>query len=379
MRALNGGDNATSDSIAAVLIPRALGANSQMSGVPETMRAIQLTGHGGPDRLKLIHDMPTPTPSAGEVLIKTGAAGVNNTDINTRIGWYSKGDGNPEDASWGGQALQFPRVQGADICGTVVGVGEGVATTLIGKRVLVEPCLRESGGLALASPWYIGSECDGGFADYVTVAAKHAYPVESQLSDAELASFPCSYSTAENMLSRAAVSGVDTVLITGASGGVGSAAIQLAKARGARVIAVAGSAKRQSVLDVGADQVLSRDTNLEVELGENAVDVVIDLVGGDSWPDLLNVLRPFGRYAVSGAIAGPIVALDLRTLYLKDQRFFGCTVLDDGVFARLVDLIEQGSIKPLVAQAFPLEAIAQAQALFLEKRFTGKLVLDMAL
>ena len=350
-----------------------------MSGVPETMRAIQLTGHGGPDMLKLTHDMPTPTPNAGEVLIKAGAAGVNNTDINTRIGWYSKGDGNPEDASWGGQALQFPRVQGADICGRVVGVGEGVATTLIGKRVLVEPCLRESGGLALASPWYIGSECDGGFADYVTVAAKHAYPVESQLSDAELASFPCSYSTAENMLSRAAVSGVDTVLVTGGSGGVGSAAIQLAKARGARVIAVAGSAKRQSVLDVGADQVLSRDTNLEVELGENAVDVVIDLVGGDSWPDLLNVLRPFGRYAVSGAIAGPIVALDLRTLYLKDQRFFGCTVLDDGVFARLVDLIEQGAIKALVAQSFPLEAIAEAQALFLEKRFTGKLVLDMSL
>ena len=379
MRTLNGGDNATSDSIAAVLIPRAIGANSQMSGVPETMRAIQLTGHGGPDMLKLTHDMPTPTPNAGEVLIKTGAAGVNNTDINTRIGWYSKGDGNAEDASWGGQALQFPRVQGADICGTVVGVGEGTSTTLIGKRVLVEPCLRESGGSVLASPWYIGSECDGGFADYVTVAARHAYPVESQLSDAELASFPCSYSTAENMLSRAAVSGVDTVLITGASGGVGSAAIQLAKARGARVIAVAGSAKRQSVLDVGADQVLSRDTNLEVELGENAVDVVIDLVGGDTWPDLLNILRPFGRYAVSGAIAGPIVSLDLRTLYLKDQRFFGCTVLDDGVFARLVDLIEQGAIKALVAQAFPLEAIAEAQALFLEKRFTGKLVLDMSL
>lgn len=350
-----------------------------MSGVPETMRAIQLTGHGGPDMLKITQDMPTPTPSAGEVLIKTGAAGVNNTDINTRIGWYSKGDGNAEDASWGGQALQFPRVQGADICGTVVGVGEGTSTALIGKRVLVEPCLKESGGSALASPWYIGSECDGGFADYVTVAARHAYSVESQLSDAELASFPCSYSTAENMLSRAAVSGVDTVLVTGGSGGVGSAAIQLAKARGARVIALAGSAKRQSVLDVGADQVLSRDTNLEAELGENAVDVVIDLVGGDTWPDLLNILRPFGRYAVSGAIAGPIVSLDLRTLYLKDQRFFGCTVLDDGVFARLVDLIEQGAIKALVAQAFPLEGIAEAQALFLEKRFTGKLVLDMSL
>jgi len=356
-----------------------MGVESQMSGVPGNMRAIQLTGHGGPDMLKLTHDMPTPTPDAGEVLIKTGAAGLNNTDINTRVGWYSKGDGNAEGASWAGRALQFPRVQGADICGTVVGVGEGTSTTFIGKRVLVEPCLRESRGSRLASPWYIGSECDGGFADYVTVAARHAYPVESQLSDAELASFPCSYSTAENMLARAAVSGVDTVLITGASGGVGSAAIQLARARGARVIAVAGSAKKQSVLDVGADQVLSRGSDLETELGENAVDVVIDLVGGDTWPDLLNILRPFGRYAVSGAIAGPIVALDLRTLYLKDQRFLGCTVLDDGVFARLVDLIEQGAIKPLLAKTFPLEAIAEAQAFFQEKRFTGKLVVDMAL
>ena len=350
-----------------------------MTSIPEKMRAIQLVGHGGPEMLRLNHECPTPKPSTGEVLVKIAAAGVNNTDINTRIGWYSKGDADAEDASWGGQALQFPRVQGADICGTVVDVGEGTSTALMGKRVLVEPCLKESGGSALASPWYIGSECDGGFADYVTVAARHAYPVESQLSDAELASFPCSYSTAENMLSRAAVSGVDTVLVTGGSGGVGSAAIQLAKARGARVIAVAGSAKRHSVLDVGADQVLSRDTNLEAELGENAVDVVIDLVGGDTWPELLNILRPFGRYAVSGAIAGPIVSLDLRTLYLKDQRFFGCTVLDDGVFARLVDLIEQGAIKPLVAQAFPLEAIVEAQALFLEKRFTGKLVLDMSL
>ncbi len=115
-----------------------------------------------------------------------------------------------------------------------MGIGEAGDQELIGKRVLVEPCLREANGQTLASPWYIGSECDGGFADYVTVAARHAYPIESNLSDAELASFPCSYSTAENMLTRARVTAADTVLITGASGGVGSAAIQLAKARGAQ-------------------------------------------------------------------------------------------------------------------------------------------------
>ena len=349
-----------------------------MTSIPEKMRAIQLIGHGGVEMLRLHRDMPTPTPSTGEVLIKTAAAGLNNTDINTRIGWYSKGNGDAEDASWGGQALQFPRVQGADICGIVMDVGAGADGALVGKRVLVEPCLREANGKALSSPWYIGSECDGGFADYVTVAARHAYPIDSALSDAELATFPCSYSTAENMLNRAQVSERDTVLITGASGGVGSAAIQLAKVRGARVIAVAGASKQQSVADVGADLTLVRGSSLEVALGHDAVDVVIDLVGGEDWPELPNILRPFGRYAVSGAIAGPIVQLDLRTLYLKDQTFLGCTVLDDGVFARLVSLVEQEAIKPLLARSFPLEAIAEAQAFFLEKRFTGKVVIDMA-
>ena len=342
-------------------------------------RAVQLVGHGGADKLVFLPNIKVPSPRRAEALIRVGAAGVNNTDINTRVGWYSKGDGDTEDASWGGQALSFPRIQGADICGEVVGVGDGADRGLIGKRVLVEPCLREANGETLPSPWYIGSECDGGFADYVTVAARHAYPIESSLSDAELASFPCSYSTAENMLTRAQVDENDTLLITGASGGVGSAAIQLAKARGASVIAVAGDAKQHSVLSAGADQALIRGGSLQDALGDNAVDVVIDLVGGENWPDLLHILRPFGRYAVSGAIAGPIVELDLRTLYLKDQRFFGCTVLEDEVFARLVRLIEKGEIKPLLARSFPLESLSEAQAFFLDKQFTGKLVIDMAL
>jgi len=345
----------------------------------ETMRAMSLTAHGGPEALVYLTDVPVPVPGRSEVLIKVGAAGINNTDINTRIGWYSKGDGDAEDASWGGQALSFPRIQGADICGEVIEVGAAADSALIGKRVLVEPCLREANGETLASPWYIGSECDGGFADYVTVAARHAYPIETALSDAELASFPCSYSTAENMLTRAQVTASDRLLITGASGGVGSAAIQLARARDAHVIAVAGDKKQQSVLDAGANQAIVRGDSLEAALGEDAVDVVIDLVGGEDWPELLNILRPFGRYAVSGAIAGSMVKLDLRTLYLKDQRFMGCTVLDDGVFSRLVMLIEQGHIKPLLARSFALESLSEAQAFFLCKQFTGKLVIDMAI
>ena len=350
-----------------------------MDGIPHEMRAVRLVGHGGLEQLEFCSAVALPIAGTGEALIRVGAAGINNTDINTRVGWYSKGDAEEQDASWGGGAMSFPRIQGADICGRVVAVGEGADASLIGERVLVEPCLREANGTQLVSPWYIGSECDGGFAEYVAVAARHAYRVNSSLSDCELASFPCAYSTAENMLTRASVCDSDVVLVTGASGGVGSAAIQLAKYRGAAVIAVAAGAKLQSVLEVGADRVVERGLNLITQIGADAVDVVIDLVGGPEWPDLLTVLRPFGRYAVSGAIAGPIVDLDLRTLYLKDQRFFGCTLIEDGVFYRLVKLIEINDIKPLVAGVFALEQLREAQEAFMSKNFTGKLVIDMGL
>ena len=125
----------------------------------------------------------------------------------------------------------------------------------IGERVLIEPCLTEVYGQDLPQRWYFGSECDGGFAEYTKVAAKHAYSVNSTMSDVELASFPCSYSTAENMLARANVVEGDRVLISGASGGVGSAAIQLAKARGAYVIAITSPSKNQQLLELGADEV----------------------------------------------------------------------------------------------------------------------------
>ena len=201
----------------------------------------------------------------------------------------------------------------------------------MGERVLVEPCLREADGAVLATPWYLGSECDGGFAQYVRVAARHAHRVDSRLSDVELASFPCSYSTAENMLTRAGLGAGETVLVTGASGGVGSAAVQLARARGAEVIAVTSPGKADALRELGARATLGRDADYARELGAGSVDVVVDLVAGDSWPQLLDVLRPGGRYAVSGAIGGPIVELDVRTLYLKDLSLFGCTVLEPEV------------------------------------------------
>ena len=346
--------------------------------LPSKMSGVVLTGHGGPEKLEWRDDLPVPTPGARDVVVKVSAAGVNNTDINTRTAWYSKGDGESDDASWSGKALSFPRIQGADVCGHIVAVGDQVEAARVGERVLIEPCIREANSEILETPWYFGSECDGGFAEYTRVATRHAHRVESNLTDIELASFPCSYSTAENMLTRAAVKSGETVLVTGASGGVGSAAVQLASARGARVVAVTSASKADKLKALGADETLDRDADYVSALGAGQVDVVIDLVAGRKWPSLLDVLRPRGRYAVAGAIAGPLVELDVRTLYLKDLSFYGCTVLEPEVFGNLVTRIELGDIAPLVAETYSLHEIGAAQDAFGRKGHIGKIVLSLS-
>jgi len=352
------------------------------------MHAVVLTGHGGLEKLEYRTDVPTPQPKPGELLIRAAAAGVNNTDINTRIGWYSKAvneatntggsDGfetvNKDDASWSGTPMSFPRIQGADVCGYVVAVGEGVSRERIGQRVLVRNMLRTYVDYRPYECWTIGSECDGGFAQFTVAPALETHPVDCDWTDAELASIPCAYSTAENMLHRARVE-AERVLITGASGGVGSAAVQLAKRRGATVIALSSIAKKAEVLALGADQVLDRKADLIAELGTGSIDVVIDLVAGEQWPSFLEVLRRGGRYATAGAIAGPICQIDVRTLYLKDLTLMGCTFQEDEVFANLISYIEAGEIRPVVAKIYPLHDIAQAQDDFLAKKHTGKLVL----
>ena len=178
-------------------------------------------------------------------------------------------------------------------------------------------------------------------------------------------------------LRRAFVEPGQLVLITGASGGVGSAAIQLARMRGARVIAVTSPAKADQLMRLGAERTLSRDEEPVEALSPDSVDVVIDLVAGARFPGLLDVLRPGGHYAVSGAVGGPLVELDVRTLYLKDLSLLGCTILDPEVFPSLIRYIEQERISPVVARTFPLERIAEAQAAFMSKQHVGKLVLTV--
>ncbi len=351
--------------------------------LPDFMIAVLTIGHGGYEVLDYRTDVRRPAPAAGDVLILVGAAAVNNTDINTRTGWYSKTVSaatsedvttDAADASWSGEALKFPLIQGADICGKIVGVGTGVSADRIGERVIV-PTMQPAPSGGPFDTFTVGSECNGGFAQFVTMRATQAYVVKSALSDVELASFPCAYSTAENMLHRAGVKAGETVFITGASGGVGSAAVQLAKRRGATVIAQSGAEKAIAIMALGAHKVVNRDDDLGTVIGIERVDVIIDIVGGSRWPSLLEILKRGGRYVVSGAIAGPIVELDLRNLYLKDLTFLGCTAQHPDVFPNLIGYIERGEIHPLVAKTYPLSEIVLAQQEFQLKQHVGKIVL----
>jgi NADPH:quinone reductase-like Zn-dependent oxidoreductase len=353
------------------------------------MIGVVLTGHGGFEKLEYRDDLKVPSPTSGEVLIRVAAAGINNTDVNTRIGWYSKGvksgtesaqDGEARqdiDATWSGVPMQFPRIQGADCCGRIVAVGEGIDPKRIGERVLVKSMFRPDGETRPYECCTFGSECDGAFAQYTTAPAGETHKIECDWTDVELGSIPCAYSTAEGMLHRANVKSGEHVLITGASGGVGAAAIQLAKRRGAYVTAIGGHDKADQMLAVGADKVIPRGETIREKLGSEKIDVVVDLVAGPTFSELLDVLKKGGRYAVAGAIAGPIVELDVRTLYLKDLSFFGCTFQDDVVFSNLVSYIERGEIRPLIGKVFELKDIVAAQKHFLIKATCGKLVLSI--
>lgn len=355
--------------------------------VPKKMYGVLLTGHGGMDKLEWRDDLDVPKPREGEVLIRVLASSVNNTDINTRTAWYSKsvrGDtasgavegnvgANTADSGWSGEPVSFPRIQGADCCGVIVAVGAGVPSSRIGERILVRALQSTGATGGPFSTWTFGSECDGAFAQFTKTFATDALPVQSDLSDTELAAIPCAYSTAEAMLQKIGLND-ERVLITGASGGVGSAAIQLAKRRGAHVTAMTSADKAEAIRSLGADKTLSRDDPFPVDV----FDTIVDVVAGPRWPDMIAALRHGGRYVTAGAIAGPIVELDVRTLYLRDLTLYGSTFQPDNILKDVIGYVEDDKLRPFIAQEFDLKEIRQAQAAFLDKSHIGKMVIRLA-
>ena len=358
-----------------------------LEGCKQTMKAVVTTGNGGYDKLEY-RDVPIPILGSGEVLLQVLAAGVNNTEINTRLGWYSSSVTNSTettaeieekqaiakaDGGWN-EATPFPFIQGTDCCGRVAAVAPGEDEMLVGVRALVRPCIRLTDFNSMENVW-MASDFDGAFAQFVKVPAREVFPLRCDWSDAELGTIPCAYGTAENMIHRAGVKKGDHILVAGASGGVGSAVVQLAMRRSAVVIAIVGKTKTDRVRSLGVDKVIARGDDIVACLGEKSVDVVMDNVGGSTFPQMLKVLKRGGKFVSSGAIGGPLVNLDMRDFYLKDLTLIGCTAWDEPVFPNLISYIERNEIKPLLAKTFPLERIVDAQREFMEKKHFGKFVL----
>jgi len=354
---------------------------SQHPSLPSTMAAVLLTGHGGLDKLQYRTDVPVPSPASGEVLVEVTACGMNNTDVWVRQGAYGTEDDAAAVSTWRrqGNTLTFPRIQGADTVGRIAAVGEGVPASRIGERVMVDFSIYNRDDDSLADIDYMGHGRDGGYAEYQALPAENAHLVRSDLSDVELATFCCAYLTGEQMLERAGLKAGERVLVTGASGGVGSGIVQLARARGAIPYAIVGPGKEQAVKEIGAEAVITRGVPdllaaVNEAAGGQAIDVVADLVGGAMFNDLLRILRPEGRYTTAGAIAGPVVQLDLRTMYLKQLQLHGSSQGTRADFRRIVRYIEEGKIRPLVGGVYRLSDFHRAQTDFMAKDFVGKLV-----
>jgi len=351
-----------------------------MPEIPDTMKAVVLTGHGDLDMLQY-RDCPVPVPAADEVLLEVHACGMNNTDVWVRQGAYGTDDDPDAVASWrrGKPTLEFPRIQGADTVGKIVAVGADVDSARIGERVMVDFSIYNTDGDSLADIDYIGHGADGGYAEYCALPAANAHLVDSPMSDAELATFCCAYLTGEHMLDRARVAAGERVLISGAAGGVGGGLIQLCRARGAIPYAITSKDKATAVKGLGAEGVALRDQGHWVAqvndlLNGEDIDVVADVVAGPLFKDLINLLRPEGRYTTAGAFAGPLVELDLRTVYLKHLEIHGSSQGTCQAFARLLSYIESGKLTANLFATYPLSEFHRAQTDFMAKGYVGKLV-----
>ncbi|WP_402463607.1 zinc-binding dehydrogenase [Isoptericola aurantiacus] len=345
--------------------------------IPTTMRAVRITEHGSPEVLEHV-EVPVPALRADEVLVSVRAVALNNTDLWTREGAYGRAGDPTALSGWRGP-VDFPRIQGADVAGRVVAVGDGADPGLVGRRVVVDPAIYDGAGPEANPIGLMGSERDGGYAELVTAPAARAHDVtDSALTDDQLASLPTAYGTALGMIERGRLRQGETVLVSGASGGVGLALVQLARARGARVVAISSGSKIDAVREAGAHEVVDRAQDVVAQVRAAApegIDVGLDVVAGDLVSDGLPLLREGGRWVIAGALGGYAVDLDVRRLYLHNAQVIGSAMHTPRHFELLMDLAREAAVRPVVAAAFPLDQAARAQEELARRRHVGKIVL----
>lgn len=348
-----------------------------MMGVPETMRAVRIAEHGGPEVLELT-EVAVPALQAGDVLVQVSAVALNNTDLWTREGAYGR-PGDPKALSGWRGPIDFPRIQGADVAGRVVAVGADVDEGLVGCRVVADPAIYDAERPDANPVGLMGSERDGGYAEYVTAPVERLHDMtESPLTDDQLATLPTAYGTALGMIERGRLQEGETVLVSGASGGVGLALVQIARARGARVLAISSGSKIDSVRELGAHEVIDRARDVAEQTRAAApegIDVALDVVAGDLVSEGLPLLREGGRWVIAGALGGYNVTFDVRRLYLHNAQVIGSAMHTPTHFELLAELARQGEIQPVIAATFPLEQAAQAQEELARRGHVGKIVM----
>ncbi len=320
------------------------------------MKAAIFRQHGGPEVVE-IADVPRPRTPAGHVLVAVAAAAMNHLDL-----WARRG--------LPGLRLELPHIGGSDIAGSVEELGDGCDGPPVGTRVLVNPSLWcgrcewcERGEESLCESYrIIGEHLNGGFAEYVAVPAVNVLPIPDELSFQAAAAVPLVYQTAwRGLMNRAKLCPGETVLVTGASGGVSTAAIQIAKLAGARVFAVTrGVENVRRVEELGADEVVDREvTNFSKHIWEatdrRGVDVVFDSVGEAIWPDAMRALARNGRLVTYGATTGPQGQIDIRLAFWKQLQVIGTTMSSQSEFTDVMTLVFQEKLAPIIDVVWPLD------------------------
>lgn len=328
------------------------------------MRAVVIYEHGGRDKL-VLDDVPNPTPARGEILLRVKAVGLNYLDVFVRRGMP-------------GLPIDLPRISGGDVAGEVAALGEGVQSVEVGQRLLIDPAVRMPDGTLGA----LGESTTGGLSEYMTVSADNAIPLPHDVSYEQAAALPIAYGTAWRMLrTRGRVRAGESVLVLGASGGVGTGAVQIAKMMGCVVFAAASSeGKLQRLKDLGADYLVNYAAHPEFHRyvrgltdGEG-VDVVVNYTGGDSWVRSLKSVKRGGRILTCGATAGFDPPTDIRYIWRKEMDIIGSDGWRRQDLIDLLDAVRDGRITPVIGAVLPLDQTAEGHRLLEEREIFGKAI-----
>ena len=332
-----------------------------------TMKALVLRKHGDLDSLEVVADYPRPSVQPGHVVIRVGASSFNYHDVFTVKGMP-------------GIKVPMPVIIGLDMAGTIAEVGADVTGWKAGDRVLVNPLNKKKG--------LMGEMMDGGMAEYCLVSADQLIAMPGKVSFADAASLPVAYGTAHRMLiTHKTVKAGDKVLILGASGGVGTGCILIAKMLGAEVIACTSSQEKVEALKkFGADHVINVN---EVDFSkwanekygkpqrrtyDGGVDVLINYTGGDTWAPSLRCIKRGGKLLVCGATAGHDPKEDLRYIWSFEIEVKGSNSFYDDDLKGLMEMIQSGRMKPVIDADLPLEKAAEGLALIRDRKVIGKVV-----